>query len=447
MESRLRKERGIADTPLVEEINSGACAADGSWQFNISITGRNLKGTNRTMLDYRVPRFRARQKAGEVFFNPMSSEKVTVNAYGSGYEIQQVNANCTNPVKYSKYRCTGEFGSALVPRYPVDPETGFYMPIEGANFSGGELARLQTEVSTKVLSDRGRSDSDLWESIAEYDRTIRMLNGPLTELRRLSLNLYKSSLDGTASRRLLKDVSSGYLLYRYGILPLLRDIENILKSLSKVTGKQRKTTRATERIHSVQTTSGTSSFGVITGVWSNQITEVVTARAMSLDEVYVSMANALGFSTKSLLTLPYELMSYSFVADWLANIGDFIGSIAPSFGYNQLGSCLVTKRVLVNDYRVSSSYSNQPTAWTLTTAPIGGLAIVRESTTRGPLSKAGIVIVTDFKFDTFTRAADAVALAASALIKTSVNIGPQPNLSAFRNKKAYALWLEASKHN
>jgi hypothetical protein len=389
------------------------------------------------MIDSIVPDFHKRRKAGEVFFNDMTKSKVTVASSGSAFNLISKANTCNSPVLKGEQRIDGVLTNLWVPHYAYRGLV--YLPSELLALSEGDIRRLEVQCSTEVLSKRGRSDSDLWESMAEYKQTLDLLKNPLDKIRSLSSQLLQSS-STVAGRRLLKEVSGGYLLYRYGVIPLMKDIESIINSLKKVTGKQRKTSRSFGSLTARQTTSGTSSWNGASFSYTAKVTDTVNLRCMSLDEVDLSFIGNLGFSFKGLVTLPWELTGYSFVADWFLNIGDFLGSKAPSLGYNQLGSCMVTNRVTATSYEVTGTGYSDP-FWDLASPLTGTTSVVRETTTRRALAPASVVLKNDFRFENFTRTADAFALLASRFTKVSNLIGPQPNLSAFRQRSSYAKWL------
>jgi hypothetical protein len=437
MEQRLRTIRGLTPVPLNVEQKNMTCAGL-NWAVVGTLYDQPKDGTNVTMLDTVVPDFFKRRKAGEKFFNPMSIEKVTVASTGSDYHIITIGNTCASPVLKGEQRTVGGLKFRSIPNYVAG---GIRYPIEYQALTPDEIFRLNVEVSTACLSKRGRSDSDLWESMAEYRQTLQLLKNPLEKIRNISSILLKSasSKDPTI-RNLLKEVSGGYLLYRYGITPLMKDVENILKSLQKVSGKQLKTTRSNGQISARKTVTGSSSVDTNNIIFSNEVVDVVTMRAMCLDEVDLSFGSNLGFSTKGLVTLPWELTGYSFVADWFFNIGDYLGSMAPAPGWKLLGSCIVINRVTSNAYTYSSTGMSSP-AWQLAAPLNGTIGVVRELKTRGSLAPAGVVLRDDFRFDDFKRSADAFSLLAQRFIKIKDLVGPQPNLSAFRQKSAYKNWL------
>jgi hypothetical protein len=440
MERRIRSRRGFTNKPrTIEERNWSCSPGANQWVFASNNQPIWDEGESETMIDSVSPDFHKRRAKGEVFFNDMWYEKVTGSASGSTYHLQYNNPVSPCGAVPERRMAEGHCSQRCVPNVVVD---GIRYPIEATVVSQSDVDRMVVGVSTEVLSKRGRSDSDLWESMAEYKQTLELLQNPLNRLRSLSSKLLQSA--NGPSRVLLKEVSGGYLLYRYGIIPLMKDIESILKSLSRVTGKQRKTVRASDSRFAVAGSSGPFLLDVIEGTWKRETRDNIIVRAMSLDEVDLSFGSNLGFSFKGLVTLPWELTGYSFVADWFLNVGDYLGAHAPAPGYKQLGSCVVVQRVTSNAYTYAStgiSPSGQSVNAQMVTPLTGSCAMVRISRTRGALAYPGVVIKSDFKFDSFTRAADAFSLLAQRFIKVKTLVGPQPNLSAFRQKSAYNKWL------
>lgn len=438
MELRLRTQREIK--PIIGIVTSRTTSCGDSTSFYPTGTvGASSAGTDLTMLDYVIPRFHARQKAGEVFFNPMSRDRVTVSASSSPWTQKSNTMSCSTPgnIRYGEQKVDGGVPLRLVPN---QIGLGLWYPAEDTAVSAADIARASTLVSTEVLAKRGRQDSEIWESLAEYKQTLQLLENPLTKLRSLSSRVLNSAERNSTSRGLLKEVSGGYLIMRYGIKPLLNDIANILDSLKKVTGKQRKTSRASESLYATKGSSGSLTFLSLDSTWTRETVDSVVLRGMSLDEVELDIFGNLGFSFKGLLTLPWELTGYSFVADWFANIGDYINASAPSLGYNQLGSCLTMSRVTSQAYRFAAT-ANPGSGVTLIAPCQGAVGIVRETKLRGPLSRPGVALKTDFGFSQFTRSADAFSLLAQRFTKINKLVGgAQPR--AFREKRSYQRWLD-----
>jgi hypothetical protein len=391
------------------------------------------------MSDYVVPRFLSRQKAGEKFFNNMFKEEVTIASTGFGFSATSIPVSCSTTGSHSNYTMSEPLIAKGIPLHLPDSK-GNSLPVMSYAVSDDEILRIQKLVSTETWAKRGASDSDIWESLAEYNQVMELVNVRLGSLKDLSSRLLNSATRSVFSRDITKSVSGGYLMYRYGILPLMSDIRNLLSSLSKASGKKEVTVRAYSELKASKTVPGTFDHGILRVTYDNVIDDFVTVRGMSLDEGFVSLANNLGLSSKGLMMLPWQLTGYSFVADWFANLGSYIQSTLPTLGWKQLGSCLVTTRVTSNLNKVTGSTNLSPTQFNIDSAPTGFVQIVKRSVTRGPLLSASVVLESDFKFDSFTRAADAAALLASRFVKIHTRLSPTPNNSAFRDKKAYHHW-------
>jgi len=374
------------------------------------VRGRVPNGTIEYMEDVLTPNFRRRSGKGEIIFNRMHRWKYAVACSGSGASIKAADPKLTCEF----YSTSGaEFGLCV----PYQNWDGVSLPLSSYNFGEDQLADLCSEVSTEVLADRGKADSNLWETLAEVDKTVGMLSPTLQKLTLLLDRAARATQKGRALRFATSAASGVWLQYRYGMKPLVKDMEHILKTLRNLSFKvERRTTRKTQRIESVRSISGFGVSDVSVVQWSNLITDRVTVRAMSLDEVDQSLWKDLGFGEKSLLTLPWELLPYSFVVDWLVNVGSYINALVPAgLGWKALGSCLTIERVLTNVYTAGASSSNN--GGYVITAPITGtVGTTLIEKRRQPLSPAKLVMRSDFRLDNATRVTDAITLLASRFV-------------------------------
>lgn len=436
MEQRVRSNYNIISTPLLERAFPQSCL-NKIWT-NDYVTGAALNGESEVMSDYVTPRFRQRQRNGEKFFNPMYKEKLAIATVGNSFRTISQGDACPGGLK-GQWIGTGPTVAVLTPRDTVANSHGHFLPTRQTALDANDVSRVQRVVSTEVLSKRGRGDSELWETLAEYRQTLDMLNNPLNKLKDLSSRILKSCEKGVAGRALIKEVSDGYLLYRYGVLPLMKDIKSIIASLEKPSGDMEKTVRAKEQLVAQKSFQGQSTaFGLI-ATWQCQVDEVLTVRGMALDRGYVSFANNLGFDLRGLALLPLQLTSYSFVADWFSNLSSYVAATIPALGWQSLGNALVVHRAVGVSYKLLD-VTTGTSPYTLLEAPTGSVAYSSVSTTRSPLMPASFEMVSDFKFDHFSRVADAIALVASRFVKLNSLIGYRPNNSAFHDKKAYHHW-------
>lgn len=439
MDQRVRSRYDIIPTPIKYDAFPVSCA-NRSWTGSTLLGDAYLNGEKESMSDFVVPRFHARSKAGEKFFNPLFHEKVTVTSDGSDISWETLANVCVSPNTKGLVRTrTGGVVSLLTPRSPPD-HRGNQLPLLQDALSQSEIDRVCRAVSTEVLSKVGTGDAEMWESVAEVRKTIAMLQAPVQRLLDLTGRIDKSISRSATGRQLIKEVSDGYLMYRYGITPLMKDIRNILSSLDKKGGTSDITSRAKEQLSAARTFVGSTTHSMgATGTWQCQVNDVLTVRGMSLNRGYVSFWNSLGFDMKGLLLLPLQLTSYSFVADWFLNLSSYVKATMPALGWTPLGAALVTTRVRAVSYTLTTANSSAP-AYFLSQIPTGSVAIVSQQRHRGPLTAPSLEINSDFKFDEMTRVADAIGLVAARFVKVSNLVGYRSNNSAFHDRKAFTAW-------
>jgi hypothetical protein len=388
-------------SPLsTEEFFKWQSCAQSSYALNASVDSLVI-GSKETMNDTVTPNFSSLQRKGLTVFNDMSYEKqesvIVTSGTGGEFERDAVTITCSGIGRKFSVKHDGNWFARLVrPSDSSQPLSVF--PVH----SSSDVQELQKEVSTRCLARRGMSDSNLFESVAEIRQTLKLIKRPLDSLNKLLSRA--SSLKGRA-----KSASEAWLTYRYGVMPVVRDIGAVIQGLKEKVGNVRRTTRASGNLSRYAYSSqsyvlGSPAYTLLYGI---QKTDEVIVRAMSLDEYVVSLYENIGFTTKGLVTLPWELIPYSFVADWFVNLGDFLQALVPLPGVQQLGSCLTTRRVITNIYSPISM--NRSTYVTL--RQISGSCLSRLTTkVRTQLFPPSLVVKSDFKFDDATRLADSLAL-------------------------------------
>lgn len=440
MEQRVRREYNFKGTPITVQSYPLSCA-NKIWYNNPGVIDNGINGSQRVMSDYVVPRFAKRRAAGERFFNNMFKEEITVSTVGSDYLLTSVADACPGVKALTKIG--GPAFALYVPRSVANSE-GHKIPLRQQSLSDQDIVRLQKDVSTEVLAKVGTGTHDMWESAAELRRTLEMINPSLEMVNRKVKRILQSMDRGQATRHFFAEVNAGYLMTRYGIMPLIRDIKNTLASLDKDGGTKEVTSRANGQTFSNRVFAGSTASSPFEHFWQCQVNDAVTVRGMSLDRGYVSIANNFGFNLKGLALLPLQLTSYSFVADWFTNLSSYVGATLPTFGWTALGNALVTTRATSTTYTYSHSTNSSPGTITITTPPSGSVSMVVLSTTRAPLMPAAFQMKSDFKFDQFTRTADLCALLATRFAKLGAYQGAATRRLAFPEKqeRVYRRWAD-----
>jgi hypothetical protein len=369
-------------------------------------------GKTETMTDVVVPGYKKRSAKGEVFFNEMSKQTV-INTIDLGNRGYIERTQCTPPLTayFDGTRSTGFFAYNTRLALGLDSDSFARDLVQGSQniVSSSDYQDALKEVGTKVAAERGRGPINMYEDIAEYKQTLGTAGQILEQIRGIVSKIPLTQL---------KAASSAYLLYRYGIAPLVKDLLVAYEALEVIRQKTRQTTRASVELSGFSRDDSFLTLGHVafdvkydTGI---QKTDVVNIRAMSYDEYTTSQSFESGLSLKNLILTPWDLIPLSFVADWFLNIGDLLASQVPAFGFKQLGAALTVTRTITTQYFPSRTYATG--LYSVVSPVSGNLVVTNISKIRTPgLPSPGFVVNADFGFDKLLRQLDASALIAQRL--------------------------------
>jgi hypothetical protein len=292
-------------------------------------------------------------------------------------------------------------------QHVVDPSGRLVLGGVGAVDSSLEKSLIDS-VSTKVRDKRGRgSDTNLYESLAEFHKSYALLGSYLERVRKIWLAIKHKD-----PRALTKEVSAAYLMTRYGLMPLVMDIQSVIKAIEAKLGTVIETSRSQES----HTTTSLRDFNSVDGGTFNlnghifSSTELIV-RGWSLDQLIRTRSYAAGLSGKNLSTVAWELVPFSFVVDWFVNVGDFIGASIPAFGLTQLSSGISVRYTIIETYDVGQPSLVSPSTFDVIIPPAGSCTQVINISRRVPGLRAPVLgIKPNFRFDSFLRCADAYSL-------------------------------------
>lgn len=378
-------------------------SAAGTWPY--------VGGSYKRFDDVASRDFHTRVKKGEIVMNYMSSISSTV----SGSVLAQpeyATEPWITPKRWARYG--GDTWALCTGKAFEQPWTDLML----STIPDSEVDRLKVEISTRCLSQIGRGDANNWENLAEAGKTLDLLKHPFASW----FKFEKKARIATAGL----SAANAWLAYRYGVKPLISSVDATLKSLEKrLTKPSRTTTRAsgviTRRIDDVIETTN-QWHGEAKFIVARQRTETVNVRAVSIDETILDSLTAYGLSTKDLLTLPWELVPWSFVVDWFLNVGDFLGAMTQYLSPASKGRCLTVERIRSEYRETQSAVSWNPASIEVLVQGKGTQRTDVTLRTRQPaLSTPGIVRKADFRLDSATRMGDAAALVGQQILQSFTN--------------------------
>lgn len=176
----------------------------------------------------------------------------------------------------------------------------------------------------------------------------------LRELLPQACNIARQVVRSKFGRKSLKELANGHLLYSFGVKPLITDIKGILavrqnvkRRIAELERRSNRSVRITVRgpvsTGTLSTTyaRGTASTGRrvtcnTTWEWSEQLCLSASVTSFFVNDASSQIklwSSALGLSSP--LSSIWELIPFSFVADWLLPIGDQFAKVERKLGLHE----------------------------------------------------------------------------------------------------------------
>lgn len=228
-------------------------------------------------------------------------------------------------------------------------------------FGSSPVSSYSEAAFTAALADARAGGYDVLTELAEAPETLAMLKGFIPEGAEM-LRKYKKHWERIDPRklkayhklpkklrtytRLAGDVGSSaanaWLLFRYGLTPLVLSMQEILEKYSEKLGLY-KTYRGRDQSNLAETMVWPMRFSAKTGL-TFSIEGSRSFEAVSRGWVKcMYTTNTLLRNAKRLLRIDpigtaYELLPLSFVVDWFVNVGDFIAANSISFADSEVAT-------------------------------------------------------------------------------------------------------------
>lgn len=220
-------------------------------------------------------------------------------------------------------------------------------------------AKAATFVAALASANRASFQGSLFA--AEALKTLRMVRRPLESSRLLLRKMMKRK--STLIQRGLsasKAASAAWLEYRYGWRTLFMDVSDLFGALNEkvrvpngiLRVKSSKAIEWAKKIPFEDRFEATRLY--FGGILDTQVTTSVRAgvRYRITDSSYSGyLENSLGISARSFPGLVWELIPFSFIADWFINIGDLIETIVPNYNIEIVSSFVSVRKDMFQSCR------------------------------------------------------------------------------------------------
>lgn len=277
------------------------------------------------MVDVVTPKFRSIQQSGGIVNNPMwkvsyqrNEKPSNVNgSVGAGLDVCSYwELNWVVPAGFN-------YDSYVTPQAAVDALCGQYS-------SDSEIAQASAWANIDV------SEMQAWASIGEMPETIKMIVDLLKQAFKLTLAAkrgdMKTLIREVKKLRKFDTYADAWLLWRYGVRPLVGEITSLLKVLdaTPIIGKRQTFRGKYNLIAEDVVTNSHVNFSAGGAGWDFKHTEKVNATFRAGVMVQIESTINSGLALLGLdnpLEAVWELIPFSFIVDWFLNVGDVINAI------------------------------------------------------------------------------------------------------------------------
>lgn len=341
------------------------CAHPGAW-LRISGSPNALAGTDKVTTDRVTPGFGLKIKQGAIINNPFSTLTSSFSFFGGDSAmVKSVNPSCGALYAFEDFR-----GPWALLRRNADMDGVSARNYLERNYliSDADVASAVSVAATSCWGKSAQHTASILQDVAEIGKTISMLRDPLQTTSKFLSKIQKGrkGIGKLSGKDFIDYANNQWLQYRFGIRPLVSSVQGVLKELSKPHGMHRNTARANYSLQGRSSSVGATNLaGIIKFDFALTWTEDVTVRAGVLTEENISIAQGLGVDAAGMLQLPWELVPFSFVADWFANVGDYLESLVPYLSKSPLATWYTINRVQTGHMIVTNTSSIWPAAYSV----------------------------------------------------------------------------------
>lgn len=341
----------------------GTCGTLGTFQTTAPFKAAII-GSSESIEDVVTPNFKKRSAMGEIIISPMQ-KKMDIHQCSGQYGVAK-SAPYFCPAQHEAYEYY--YGPWLLWRVQGQPSAGA-VPGKQLLLADSDIASAISVASTAAWSAANAHNADILTDIAELRQTLSMLKDPLKTTSALLRNI-KTKQRSSSSSKLRNSVdyaNSQWLQYRYGVRPLVKSVQGVVKTLKENRERRRSTYRGSYSINASSFSTGTHAATALTMDYSYSYTDSLSVRTGMIIEDFISLAENLGVDASGMLALPWELVPYSFVADWFANTNHFLQSLVPYLTKNSLGGWVTSQRVSTTTFRCTATRATNPSAYSVVT--------------------------------------------------------------------------------
>lgn len=219
-------------------------------------------------------------------------------------------------------------------------------------------ASRYNDLAVTAISDARQEMFDSLTFLAELEKTVELFKSCVTRYTQRALVVdkrariaYKTAKAGrwapTSTSAAMAAFSATWLEYRYGWTPLVFEMEALYKQYLELEAMFHRIRGTSGDISTTSLSSSTSSAASFyttnlssSGGWLWKVKRSLEQKVVVKSKCLLELSSSFRTSGDPLVTL-YEVIPYSWIADWFVNIGESIRAFSP-FQQGEIKSCSVT---------------------------------------------------------------------------------------------------------
>jgi len=301
-----------------------------------------VSGTSQTTSDVITSNYTKRRRNGEIIINPFSSVKTYdfCNIDGPVFDLRE-----PDPDAHTTYTSVG----AMVCNVPI--LNGVVTRQGDEPFDSEDVERLNEIAAVNAWQKVYDSEVQLQTSLLELKRTIQLLLNPIKSAKAF-LKKVKADKDRDRASRALtlaQYIAKEWLTYRYGWSQLYRDFRGVLRAVGKAqrSGLQKGFGKHTEVRQWTEDWEASFNGGNFAVGLRKHTEQRITSRVGIFYDAELTVNSYLGLTKYDILSTLWDVVPFSFVVDWVANVQDYLGALLRKAGVPVRGVYTSTEKVTV----------------------------------------------------------------------------------------------------
>lgn len=209
---------------------------------------------------------------------------------------------------------------------PVGANSADY--VGNSSLLNSTIDRLKAETLVKINKSISDQNVNLAQVLAERKQTYSLLAEAVSRLasayrafRQRDLSALTRSLFPSNSKELANDI----LAWKFGVVPLISDIEGIAADLHKFDVTSKTVNVSANYVSQANLIGYTDGLGLRSEIYEDLDVTVKRSARLKVTSETLRAFQKLGLT--NLASLAWELTPWSFVADWIFSVGNYLSSI------------------------------------------------------------------------------------------------------------------------